>query len=395
MIKCEDILQKTYFDSYSEFFLACCIARECMRRGDKLDMSNMRIDSDILPENELSYFKCLWRDGAIYLGKEYSGSMGIESSYYIDTDCFADYYNVLFKEEPDKYYWSMEWASKAYEGNQNLQNISWAGKVLMHLVGHMLVCFYLGEREKKPMEIEITGQQVKSTYIYVNLVSCLKTLLWLDEVLILNIDFTGYNIDIDYSILCNNGIAAKRNKLWSIKDKHKFLEKEGITDGMIVILWSRRGMCESNPAGRIAGATLIRINEICEDSISVETLPYNKTKEEREEDFLSIPEEKRYSFIDMKYSVPKGTSRMLSLYDIGIENYFDMEDEFITKIDRKAMVTKKITVDGKVSNVDMNNVDAIYWLLCQYEVDFDRELYRNVYNNGNPLLWDKYGELVD
>lgn len=395
MIKCEDILQKTYFDSYSEFFLACCIARECMRRGDKLDMSNMRIDSDILPENELSYFKCLWRDGAIYLGKEYSGSMGIESSYYIDTDCFADYYNVLFKEEPDKYYWSMEWASKAYEGNQNLQNISWAGKVLMHLVGHMLVCFYLGEREKKSMEIEITGQQVKSTYIYVNLVSCLKTLLWLDEVLILNIDFTGYNIDIDYSILCNNGIAAKRNKLWSIKDKHKFLEKEGITDGMIVILWSRRGMCESNPAGRITGATLVRINEICKDSISVETLPYNKTKEEREEDFLSIPEEKRYSFIDMKYSVPKGTSRMLSLYDIGIENYFDMEDEFITKIDRKAMVTKKITVDGKVSNVDMNNVDAIYWLLCQYEVDFDRELYRNVYNNGNPLLWDKYGELVD
>lgn len=395
MIKCEDILQKTYFDSYSEFFLACCIARECMCRGDKLDMSNMRIDSDILPENELSYFKCLWRDGAIYLGKEYSGSMGIESSYYIDTDCFADYYNVLFKEEPDKYYWSMEWASKAYEGNQNLQNISWAGKVLMHLVGHMLVCFYLGEREKKPMEIEITGQQVKSTYIYVNLVSCLKTLLWLDEVLILNIDFTGYNIDIDYSILCNNGIAAKRNKLWSIKDKYKFLEKEGITDGMIVILWSRRGMCESNPAGRITGATLVRINEICEDSISVETLPYNKTKEEREEDFLSIPEEKRYSFIDMKYSVPKGTSRMLSLYDIGIENYFDMEDEFITKIDRKAMVTKKITVDGKVSNVDMNNVDAIYWLLCQYEVDFDRELYRNVYNNGNPLLWDKYGELVD
>lgn len=395
MIKCEDILKKTYFESYSEFYLACCIARECMRRGDMLDMSNMRIDKGILPEQELNYFKCLWRDKAIYLGKEYSGSSLVESSLYIDTDCFADYYDVLFKEEKDKYYWSIDWVGTAYKGNFNLQNISFAGKNLMHLIGHMLVCFYLGEREKKVIEVEISGPQVKSTYIYVNLVSCLKTLLWLNDILYLNIDFTGYNIDIDYSILCNNGIAAKRNKLWTIKDKHKFLKQSGLVDGMIAVLWKRKGMCESNPAGRITGATLVRINEICEDAISIETLPYNKTKEEKEEDYLSIPEDKRYMFMDMKYTEPKGTSCMLSLYDIGVEDYFDMEDEFLTKIDRSAKVIKRITVDGKVSDVEMSNVDAIYWLLCQYSVDFDRELYRDAYNDGEPLLWDKYGELSE
>ena len=395
MIKCSDILEKTYFDSYSEFLLACCIARECLRRGDSLDMSMMRIDAGILPDMELNYFKCLWRDGAIYLGSDFNGDANIESSYYINTDCFADCYNKLFKEYDDRYYWSMDWSYSALEGYTELQGISSAGKVLMHLIGHMLVCFYLGEREKKPIEIEINDQQVKSTYIYVNLVSCVKTLPWLNNLLILNIDFSDYNIDIDYSILCNNGIAAKRNRLWSIKDKQKFLKEEGLVDGMIAILWSRKGMCESNPAGRITGAKLIRINEICNDSISVETLPYNKTKEEREQDFLSIPEKSRYLFIDMKYSVPKGTSSMLSLYETGVENYFDTESEFITKIDRSAMVSKTITVEGKVTDVSMSNVDAIYWLLCQYEVDFDRELYRDAYNDGEPLLWDKYGEITD
>ena len=395
MIKCSDIMKKTYFDSYSEFLLACCIARECLRRGDSLDMSMMRIDAGILPEMELNYFKCLWRDGAIYLGSEFNGDKNVESSYYIDTDCFADYYGVLFKDCEDRYYWSMDWSYESYQGIQEMRIISNTGKVLMHLLGHMLVCFYLDEREKKPIEVEITGQQAKSTYIYVNLVSCLKTLPWLSEYLILNIDFSGYNIDIDYSIFCNNGIAAKRNRLWSINDKRKFLKEEGLVDGMIALLWSRKGMCETNRAGRITGSRLIRINEVCNDSISIETLPYHKTKEEREKDFLSIPEESRYLFIDMKYSAPKGTSSMLSLYEIGVENYFDTESEFITKIDKTAMVTKTITVDGKVSDVTMSNVDAIYWLLCQYEVDFDRELYRDAYNDGEPLLWDKYGEIVD
>lgn len=395
MIKCSDILKKSYFDSYSEFLLACCIARECFRRGDALDMSMMRIDAGILPDTELNYFKCLWRDGAIYLGSNFNGDINIESKYYLNTDCFSDCYDNLFQKYDDRYYWSIDWSYSIFEGNFEMQKISNVGIVLMHLLGHMLVCFYLGEREKKPIEIEITGQHIKSTYMYVNLVSCLKTLLWLKDYVILNIDYSGYNVDIDYSILCNNGIAAKRNKLWSVNDKRKFLKDEGLVDGMIAILWSRKGMCESNRAGRITGAKLIRINEVCSDCISVETLPYNKTKEEREEDFLSIPEENRYLFIDMKYSTPKGTSSMLSLYEIGVENYFDVESEFITKIDRSAIVTKKVTVDGKVTDVTMNNVDAIYWLLCQYEVDFDRELYRDAYNDGEPLLWDRYGELTD
>ena len=53
---------------------------------------------------------------------------------------------------------------------------------------------------------------------------------------------------------------------------------------------------------------------------------------------------------------------------------------------------KRITVQGKEADVEMNEVDAIYWLLCQYEIDFDRELYKSMYNSSKDLMWDEYGE---
>lgn len=56
---------------------------------------------------------------------------------------------------------------------------------------------------------------------------------------------------------------------------------------------------------------------------------------------------------------------------------------------------KRITIDGKEGDVSMSSIDAIYWLLCQYSIEFDRELYRNMYNDGKDLMWDLYGDDTD
>lgn len=396
MISCKDIMRKGHFDSYSEFYLATCIARECMRRGTALDMSSMRIDKDITPKEELEYFKYLVSNGAIYLGDVPKKKILDLPVLFMKTDCFGELYDVLFNELDDRYVWTFPWASEKYSlHSTDMLNLSNMGNILMHLMAHMVVCFYLGERQEKPIEIIIEGQKVQSTYIYVNLISCTKTLDWFDEIVKLNIDFTGFDVDLDYSILCNNGIAAKRDQLWSIHDKRRFLEKEGFVEGMIAILWKRKGMCESNPAGRIIDAKVIRINEISNSSIYVSVISINRTKEENFDDYNAIPEDRRHLFIDMLDSKPNISERNLSMYELGIHNYFKTEPEFITKIDAKSKVTKKITVDGKVSETEMSEIDAIYWLLCQYEVDFDRELYKEIYNKGEDLLWDKYGEYGD
>ena len=394
MIKCSDIIERNHFESYSEFYLAMCMARECLRRGKVLDMSDMRIDSNILPQAELDYFKYLIKNGAIYVGE---GVQAVEinstPTLLMNTECFDDLYNVLFNNIEGKYLWTFQWASEKYSKYfKDMLNLSNMGNILMHLVAHMLICFYLQERVKQPIEIVIEEQKVRSTYIYVNLLSCSKTLEWFNDLVILDIDFSDFNVDLDYSILCNNGIAANRNKLWSIHDKYKFLKQEGFEEGMIAILWKRKGMCESNPAGRIIDAKVIKINEISETCLYTSIIPVYKTKEEVRDDYEEIPEDRRYIFMDMLYNKPNVRDRNISMYELGINNYFDAEPEFITKIDTMGSVVKKITVDGVVKETEMSQVDAIYWLLCQYEIDFDRELYKQVYNGGEDLLWDKYGE---
>ena len=42
----------------------------------------------------------------------------------------------------------------------------------------------------------------------------------------------------------------------------------------------------------------------------------------------------------------------------------------------------------------MSEVDAIYWVLRQFNIDFDSDLYKKMYNHGEDLLWDSYGEVV-
>ena len=118
----------------------------------------------------------------------------------------------------------------------------------------------------------------------------------------------------------------------------------------------------------------------------------NKTKEETRIDYESIDQNKRYLFRDMLSFKPLVQNKVLSLYEVGIDNYFYDESQLITFISKTERTTKRITVEGEESEVDMSGVDALYWLMCQYGFEFDRELFRAQYSDGKDLLWDLYGE---
>lgn len=77
MLSCREIIGRDYFESYSEFYLALCMAAEMGRREDKLDMSDMRVDKSILSKTELEYFKYLISIGDIYLGDGESAEMSV------------------------------------------------------------------------------------------------------------------------------------------------------------------------------------------------------------------------------------------------------------------------------------------------------------------------------
>lgn len=400
--KCSEILCKTKFESYSEFNLALCIAVELHRLGYQLDMTDMVITKDITPDEGLEYFKYLISVQAIYIdGIELPDVNNLSTpAFYIDTSCFAllEERGILLKEETvdgnTSLYWSFKWANSTYsdEVRSKLLNISKIKYLLLHLVGYLIVGVHLGRIPKRLLTIEFNAYESKSTPYYVNLVSCLLTLEWLNELLYLKLDLDNLSVDIEYSILCNNGEVAHRNKDWGVDDKRKFLKEADLVEGSIGILWSRKGMCTSNPYGKVINANVVRVEEIGNDFITLSSISINKTKEEMRIDYESIAENKRHLFTDMLYSKPNIKERIYPLYSVGVENYFLSESDFITKIDKHGTVSKVITINGKEGSVTLSQIDAIYWLLCQYEVDFDRKLYKDMYSNGKPLLWDEYGD---
>ena len=391
MIRISKIFEKTKLESYSEFYFMLAIIRECYRRGIKADISDIEMEKDITPEEHMNYLRYLISLGAVEgmsVDKEIP-----KSKFFFDTKSFEELGpNKLFEVKNDKYVWSYEYATKAYvDYLSTLLYMPMLGNILIHIVAYFTVSSYLGELDKKYLQIDIEDRfSLNNTYIYVNLLSCSKTLKCFENIF-LNIDLESYNLDLDYVIFYNNGVAANRIKYWSNEEKVKLMSKENFVEGGIYLLWERHKMNNSNPAGRILNSTVIALNEIHDTYIEYTTIGIGKTQEEIIDDYYEIPEDKRSYFADiLNFSVSQ-TKKTIRWMDLGVSNYMcSSESFFIDKIDKHAKVLKKITINGQADYINLSEIDAIYWLLCQYNVEFDRDLYKDIYSPNKDLLWDLY-----
>ena len=236
----------------------------------------------------------------------------------------------------------------------------------------------------------------KATNTYVNLISCKKTLKWFDEMVDVQTDYSLKSADVEFSLFISNGVMAKRNKEWTVLEKLKLMELEGIKDGSICIMYERTGLVETNRVGRIVNSSIIRINKIDTKKMKlyITIIPLYRTKEEVRMDYAEIPEELQGMFSDMLEFNVKLFDKTLDLYTLGISNYLTDEEVFIECIDEYGDVDKYITVGKRILNTRLSQRDAIYWLLCQYDIEFDRELYKSMYLLEDSFLWDTYNKFV-
>ena len=69
LLGCEKLLGKSVLSAYYEFNFAMALAVECGRRGDKLDMTGIRLfDKNMLSNSDLEYMHYLKDKGYIYDG---------------------------------------------------------------------------------------------------------------------------------------------------------------------------------------------------------------------------------------------------------------------------------------------------------------------------------------
>lgn len=383
-----DIFERNYFKSYSEFYLALAMGNVLMNKGEQLDMSGMLIDADSIPSDMINYFKKLMSTGAITIGTESSVSANITDS---NSDVDTSYFNEipLTYEEDGTLNWSFEYARDNYGvyASQFLEFMK-LGSTLIHLTAYHLIDVMQGKTSKK-LIFHFDSYKAKSTFIYVNIYSILQTVGWLSKYIDLDVDFGDFSVDLDYSIFCNNGKVAGHHNIYSVEEKKKHMASLGMTEGSILALWERTGMCENNEYGRISKVSIIMLREVGDSFIGITRIALNKTKEEVREEYYDIPEHSRYLFVDLLDKKPHQESTELDICGIGVDDYFYDEAAYVTLLDNSSKVSKLITVDGKQAVTEMKEVDAIYWLLCQYDIDFNKELYKDMYMGGEDALWDK------
>lgn len=403
MINCADVFGRPYITSYQEFYLAMTVGAECGRRGEVLDMSMMRIvDPKLLSKNDKDYLKYLKSIGAIYDGVEpekrvvrnsAEDYMEDRSVFWFDVDKFSELQGRLFRVEGDSYHWGYSWASETY-GDQYLKSItslSLIGKTIMHLVGHMLVNFIVGDMPAKKMVFHFNRMEARATYIYLPLYACICSCENIKKLVELDFEEERRELrDLDYFVLYESSRNSGLFALHDWKTKRNVLETHGIKEGSIVAMYKRARISANNPAGFIKEAYIAKIESLGDSpNYVISTLSVNKTMEEQEMDYLEIDEAYRHLYSDMlDFHIPRNYDRK-SLYTTGVCEYFYDEEWLMLPLDKSETVNKRVTIDGKQVTIPMNTVEAVYWILCQFGVSFNKDLYKDMYNDGKPLLWDK------
>lgn len=389
-IQAKKIFNRNYFKSYAEFYLALALGNVLKDRGYSLNMDGMQVDAESIPSDMVKFQKRLLNDGALTLSLyERGNSLNTEIA---SSDVEVGYFKEipLAEDRGDILYWDFDYAKNNYgEYAKEFLNFNKMSYSLVHLVAYHLVDVLFGKTKKK-LVIYFDSQKAKSSFIYIKIYACIESMPWIKEFVELDVDFDDYKVDLDYSFFCNNGKVAGHHRLHSIEEKHKLLDKFGMVEGSILVLAHRDGMCENNPFGYIKNTSVIRLDEIGDTFLGVTCISINKTKEEVELDYYDIDDNIRYMFVDMLSKKPHQSPTELSIVGVGIDNHFLDEDKFITLLDDSEEVTKLVTIDGKKVNINMSGVDAVYWLLRQYDIDFNIDLYKEMYFKGKTPLWDEY-----
>ena len=386
IISASKIIRRGSFKSYPEYLFTLAVANVFNTRGYKVSLDGMSIDASLLPSTAKDYLKLLLKKGAVILS-DWDGE--IDETVELPIDCSMFNEISIAEDNGTRLDWSIKYVKENYgKYASKFLAIDNLGDYLLYLSAYHIVNVMMGVTTKK-LVLNFSEIEAKSNIVFIKLYAILDTIPWINQYLMLNVDFGNVKVDIDYDIFCNSMIWAGDTGLRSISEKIELLDKCGIKEGSVVVLYTRHGMSSSNPYGRIKEAKLMRIAERGDDFLGVTFINVNKTKEEVAADYNASSLTVKDAFRDFGKKSVHVSSTELSLVSVGISRYVYDEDMFIECLSDSEVVEKLVTIGGKVVSVEMSGRNAIYWLLKQYEVDFNEDVFKEMYFGDEVPLWDE------
>lgn len=385
MIHISELYKKDYFETVSEYRFALAFAMECARREDILSVEGVLSQAELDSRVHAGYKNYLMDNNLVV------GFNKKEEDFYPYEEQDYSFLSMdnLFEDNGEYLYWDTNWGLKVlgnlYYKHAGVGDIPY---LLEFLVARHLYDVITGLETRK-LYIKLNPQLSSTFSSYLDLVSLYNSCPNLAEYVEIVLHERS-TVDLKLSLFKYDSNNLGFNREYTVEEKMNFLQLNKFTEGMVLILFDRKGINVSNDLGSIEMAHLVRLDEVVDGKLYLTQLRGTRTYEETAKDFLMIPEKNRALYYDLLESSDSvhGTIE-INLRECGIGNHFYREKHLLDSISTTDMVSKLISNNGHIYEQEMSEAEAIYYTLMQNDAPIDAELYRDYYFGGGEGIWDE------
>lgn len=181
---------------------------------------------------------------------------------------------------------------------------------------------------------------------------------------------------------------------YSPKEKYAYMNKLDMHIGDVVSLYERNMGQKINTMKSIEGFRFAIVRDVNESSITLEVVNTKKTKYQGVLDYknYSMATKQMYDFQNPFLHI--NTSRLnLHWNEIGVEYMMFGEKYFITPLYEDDFKVQNVKNDkGDTACLQLPAIDVTYWILKDFDVDFNEERFLERYYNGKTPLYTQFME---
>lgn len=176
------------------------------------------------------------------------------------------------------------------------------------------------------------------------------------------------------------------------KEKLENLKKLKLRKGDVCFLYERRAGQKLDYLKSIEGFHFCIITDITSRSIELTVVNNKKTQEQGKKDYanFTMATKELYGFKN-PYTEANLSKRSYMLTDIGVEYCMYGEQYFITRCTNDDFKQVWVGADGyKPARLNLPALDLVYWILKDYDIEFDEPRFIENYFGGKEPLYTQY-----
>ena len=182
------------------------------------------------------------------------------------------------------------------------------------------------------------------------------------------------------------------DRWYSGKEKFEYLKKLDICKGDIVAVYERAKSTKANYIKRINSCHIARVTFVTDTDIGFELFNTCKLKYQGKLDFNDKTIAVKKMYLGKKlYEEFNSTKMSVPLAELGVEYMMHTERYFIVPLDQcDDSIVTMVTNGTSSDKLILPQNEFIYWLLKDYNIEFNEQRFKNRYIKGAEPLYDMY-----